>query len=516
MPVELSYPGVYVQEVPSGVRTITGVATSITAFVGRALRGPVDEPVTCRSFADFERTFGGLWQESHLGYSVRDFFRLGGARAVVVRVHTKAANDTAQLSVGSGPRKLTLTAASPGTWGSHLGATIDKEVRDPKDRKLFNLFVTDGMTGLTETFRNVSLDPDAPRRVDIVVNAESALVRVDPASLPKQPQSGNTAVATSTGGTNDGGPLTAAQFTGPGQEAAKRGLYALEKVDLFNLLVIPPYLGEDVDLGDRDVDPEVADAAITYAGTRRAVVVLDPPSAWTSVDKAVSGVANLPTGAAAYRSHAAVYFPRVRQPDPLRDGRLMAFAPSGAVAGIMAATDASRGVWKAPAGLDATLPGVAELTVPLTDQEIGALNPLGVNCLRVAPEAGHVVWGARTREGSDRLGSEWKYLPVRRTALYLEESLFRGVQWAVFEPNDEPLWGQLRLNIGAFLNDLFRKGAFQGRTPREAYFVRCDRETTTQSDIDRGIVNIHVGFAPLKPAEFVVLRLQQIAGQIPT
>jgi phage tail sheath protein FI len=170
-------------------------------------------------------------------------------------------------------------------------------------------------------------------------------------------------------------------------------------------------------------------------------------------------------------------------------------------------------VWKAPAGLDATLDGVAELDVPLTDPEIGRLNPLGVNCLRAAPGAGHVVWGARTRNGSDRLASEWKYLPVRRTALFLEESLFRGTQWVVFEPNDAPLWAQIRLNVGAFLNTLFRQGAFAGTTPREAYFVKCDAETTTPDDVNLGIVHILVGFAPLKPAEFVVVQIQQMAGQ---
>jgi hypothetical protein len=141
---------------------------------------------------------------------------------------------------------------------------------------------------------------------------------------------------------------------------------------------------------------------------------------------------------------------------------------------------------------------------------------LGVNCLRSFPAVGRVVWGARTLRGADILASEWKYVPVRRTALYIEESLVRGTQWAVFEPNGEPLWAQLRLNVGAFMNHLFRQGAFQGRTPREAYFVKCDRETTTQADIDLGIVHIVVGFAPLKPAEFVVIKIQQIAGDIPT
>jgi phage tail sheath protein FI len=139
-----------------------------------------------------------------------------------------------------------------------------------------------------------------------------------------------------------------------------------------------------------------------------------------------------------------------------------------------------------------------------------------VNCLRSMPAAGRVIWGSRTLQGNDRLASEWKYVPVRRTALFIEESLFRGTQWVVFEPNDEPLWAQIRLNLGAFMHNLFRQGAFQGTTPKEAYFVKCDKETTTQTDINSGIVNILVGFAPLKPAEFVVIKIQQIAGQIET
>ena len=139
--------------------------------------------------------------------------------------------------------------------------------------------------------------------------------------------------------------------------------------------------------------------------------------------------------------------------------------------------------------------------------------PLPVFNRAIVP-AGRIVWGARTLQGDDRLASEWKYVPVRRTALYIEESLFRGTQWVVFEPNDEPLWAQIRLNVGSFMHDLFRQGAFQGTTPKDAYFVKCDKETTTQSDINHGIVNIVVGFAPLKPAEFVIIKLQQMAGQI--
>jgi hypothetical protein len=239
-------------------------------------------------------------------------------------------------------------------------------------------------------------------------------------------------------------------------------------------------------------------------------LLIDPPSGWTSKDTAKSGMQAVQTTS----KNAALFFPRLRQPNPLRDNQLENFAPCGAVAGIFARTDAQRGVWKAPAGLEATLVGVPQLSVSLTDAENGELNPLGLNCLRTMPAVGRVVWGARTLQGDDRLASEWKYIPVRRLALYIEESLYRGTQWVVFEPNDEALWAQIRLNMGAFMHNLFRQGAFQGKTPREAYFVKCDRETTTQNDINLGIVNILVGFAPLKPAEFVIIRLQQMAGQI--
>jgi hypothetical protein len=183
------------------------------------------------------------------------------------------------------------------------------------------------------------------------------------------------------------------------------------------------------------------------------------------------------------------------------------------MAGIIARTDAQRGVWKAPAGTEASLRGVRELSYKMTDNDNGRLNPLGINALRTFPVIGRVAWGARTTAGADQLASEWKYTPVRRLALYIEESLYRGTQWAVFEPNDKPLWAQLRKSVGGFMQTLFRQGAFQGATPSEAYLVKCDSETTTQADIDRGIVNIVVGFAPLKPAEFVIIKIRQLARE---
>ena len=303
----------------------------------------------------------------------------------------------------------------------------------------------------------------------------------------------------------DGDPIAAANVTAAGLEATRQGIFALENADLFNLLVIPPYApGADVaaaDLGD----------ALSYCRRRRAILLVDPPS---DVDTVAEAAAH--ANAVGRNINAAFFFPRLRAPNPLRQNRLEDFAPSGAIAGVMARTDASRGVWKSAAGTEATLTGVSALSVKLTDPQNGDLNPLGINCLRDFPVYGRVVWGARTLAGADALASEWKYLAVRRMALYLEESLYRGTQWVVFEPNDEPLWAQIRLNIGAFLQGLFRQGAFQGRSPREAYFVKCDRETTTQADINLGIVNILVGFAPLKPAEFVIIKIQQMSGQIPT
>ncbi|MGE6761514.1 phage tail sheath family protein [Corallococcus interemptor] len=511
MPAALSYPGVYVEEIPSGVRTITGVPTSITAFVGRTRRGRTHEPVVVNGYGDFERVFGGLWLGSPLSFAVRDYFQNGGGQAIVVRLEKGAS--PAAFALGSVP----FVAASPGTWGDNLRVIVDyntvKTGVADEDNKLFNLTVTDTGTNATEKFLNLSIDPNSPRYFPNVLAQNSNLLLVDvdalPDPAPRPPASAvvnnkPTPSAPTTKG-DDGDALVAADFTGDGFAADKKGLYALEKADIFNLLCIPPHSFAD----DGDVEEALVTSAAAYCLERRAVLIADPPRAWNTVAKAVTGF----NGSSLRSKNAAMYFPWLIQPNPLRENQLEAFAPSGAVAGVIARTDTTRGIWKAPAGLEAQLVGVPKLSVPLTDLENGQLNPLGLNCLRSLPAAGRVVWGARTSRGNDLLADEWKYLPVRRLALYIEESLYRGIQWVVFEPNDEPLWSQIRLNVGAFMQNLFRQGAFQGASPREAYFVKCDRETTTRDDINRGVVNIIVGFAPLKPAEFVVLKLQQMAGQ---
>ncbi|HKI02135.1 MAG TPA: phage tail sheath C-terminal domain-containing protein [Thermoanaerobaculia bacterium] len=618
MPVTPTFPGVYIEEISSGVRTITGVATSITAFLGRALRGPVNEAVTINNFGDFERIFGGLWAGSSLGFAVRDFYLNGGSQAIVVRLFHPLFGSTSQAQARAGAKaaadlvaaaalaktdpqemkdeadkkadeieadpaskpwvkeaaravanaalhggatkeevtaavtkaqgdapaqaapiiraslpadkdsKLLLEAASEGAWGNELQARVDHDLSDAANLEgLFNLFVRDGGTGLIEVFRNVSVDPAHPRSVTRVLASESKLVRTQGTPPPKRPDthpppaqgksvwdddSTHTKVAEDKKA-SDGTALDVLDFTGPGTESGNLGLFALQRVDLFNLLCVPPYKAA-TGIPNQDIDVSLIDAAAAFCKRRRAFLIIDPPSAWTDKDKAKTGI--VAGGAGSPTNYAAVFFPRLRQPNPLHDNQIETFAPCGAVAGVFARIDAQRGVWKAPAGLEATLIGVPDLSVKLDDPENGELNPLGVNCLRFMPAAGRVVWGARTREGDDRRASEWKYIPVRRVALFIEESLYRGTQWVVFEPNDEPLWAQIRLNVGAFMQNLFRQGAFQGASPREAYLVKCDKETTTQNDINLGIVNIVVGFAPLKPAEFVILKIQQLAGQIET
>jgi phage tail sheath protein FI len=506
---------VYVTEIPSGSHTVVGVATSITAFVGAASRGPVNLPVTISSFADFQRTFGGLWRNSALGYAVRDFYQNGGGEALVVRlVHeatdeTGAATATLTLDVDG----LILAAIGPGAWGNALQVDVSYPsgadaadvalAQGVAEEDLFSLVVRDGEPGgggLEETYFNVTV-VDGPARVNAVL-AASRLVRVAQTAAelpPSRPSAGTHKFIDGDQG-RDGGPLEKSDYVPPDPaDPAKPGINALLQADLFNLLCIPPPTLET------DVDTTVWTAAKKLCFDQRAFLIVDPPA-----DRDLAGVQSWVTGLAGLNArNAAVYFPRTRCADPLRGGATGDFAACGAVAGVYARTDGSRGVWKAPAGVDAALSGVVGLTSTLTNAENGQLNPKGINVLRTFRGTGSVVWGARTLRGSDALADEYKYVPVRRLALFLEETLYRSTQWVVFEPNDAPLWAQIRASIGAFMQDLFRRGAFQGTTPREAFFVRCDADTTTQYDIDRGIVNILVGFAPLKPAEFVMISIQQ-------
>jgi len=713
MPVTPTFPGVYIEELPSGVHTITGVATSIGAFVDFFPQGPVDEAVQILSLADFNRNFGGLDARSEASYAIQQFFLNGGSQCYVVRATstTDAAKAASViLQDGSGNDILTVTADSPGEWGDLLRVDVDYSTTDPTS--LFNLTITqvsaNGGTPqvvATEVFRNLTLDSTKPNYVAAVVTNGSQLVNVTENGTNGMPSqtgttskpfaaigmpwaanmtvaagmwvidsNGNLQVAT-TAGTTGAGPITwqtvpgsittdntvkwklvkvmpsgqtaltihgneamqvslngGAAFTpkidlstvtppvpvsfawlagvlqtqirkadpslsgavvnvigspttlqflqikpgtpglsdslaftdttgtlaatlgikspsatinvqqyvlgssttsgsqkkgeagadggDPGSDAdgmtagiigdpvAKTGMQALQNVDLFNILCLPVTMN----LPDTNAN-QIAATASKLCEDRRAFYILDIPQLAASRDTLSSVQTWIGANATLRDNNAAVYFPRLRIADPLNGFRLRTVSPSGTMAGLYSRIDAARGVWKAPAGTEATLSGVQALAYTLTDAENGVLNPLGINCLRNFPVFGPICWGARTLEGADQLESEWKYVPVRRFTLFLEESLYRGTQWVVFEPNDEPLWAQIRLNVGAFLQTLFRQGAFQGTSPQQAYFVKVDSETTTQTDIDNGIVNILVGFAPLKPAEFVIIQIQQMAGQ---
>ncbi len=730
MPPTLTAPGVYVQEIPSGSRSITGVATSLTAFVGPASRGPVDEPTKVSSWSEFELVFGGLAPASTMTQTVRHYFQNGGSEALVVRVTNNellvltatpeatavagfdrmratvapgagtafdltidllddsgaviddgdaytatvaldtAAPDLAAIDamatghgapvvlvtasgdfptvvpaagateslphspglvllgagattaaggvavglhvaatsaaegvagfdhvvltvansnpgagtfdltielvdgagtvledsatdpysvtvagidvtadytaaiagavtatapavqpisvVGATPssvpvdgatdsvagaaghvatvatHEVVLEASSPGAWGNGLQATAVYEdaLRDAFHLRIAEVAI-DGTVVREEFFYNVSTDPMAAGAVERVLAEQSQLARERstatltalPAGVPE-----GTSLA---GGADGGTPRITEDIRG--SAADRTGIEALVEADLFNMLCVPLPSWSTADAGHL----AMWSAAIDFCDEHRAVALIDPPSEWTTAAAAVAGANTLTLR----HENAALYFPRVSVPDPLTENRLADFPPCGVVAGAIAATDASRGVWKAPAGIDVTLRGVPKLALKLTDPQQGDLNQLGINCLRTFPVYGRVIWGARTLRGADVLASEWKYLPVRRLALYLQESLYRGTTWAVFEGNAEPLWSQLRLSVGAFMQQLFVQGAFQGASASEAYFVKCDGETTTQGDRDRGIVNVLVGFAPLKPAEFVIIKLQQSAAQ---
>jgi phage tail sheath protein FI len=298
-----------------------------------------------------------------------------------------------------------------------------------------------------------------------------------------------------------GPALTDADISSPALEPQQRGLWLLDHTERFDMLCIPPLSRTS------DVGRATWDAATAYAVRRRAMVIVDPPATWTAArDISESAIAARVSRSA----NAALYFPRIRASDPLDGDQVADFAPCGAVAGIYARIDAARGLWQAPAGAEASVLGAQGLSAALTTADLSVLNEVSVNALRALPGGAIALWGARTL--ADAQEPQLRYVPVRRLAMFIEASVARWVQLAVFEPNGEPLWAKARERITNFLHGLFLQRAFQGRVPNEAYFVRCDASTMTQQDIDEGRLVAIVGFAPLKPAEFVTITIRQIVG----
>ena len=629
MPVQTTYPGVYIEERPSGVHTIVGVSTSVTAFVGAASRGPADTPVRVFSFADYLRTFGPPLDEGQpMGHAVQHFFINGGSEAVIVRAlgaRAAQASTTFKETLSTGTDVLTLTAIGAGEW-ANMAATVGMEAEADRDGTanpddLFNVVVryrtldpttNTAVVSAIENHLNLSMSPSHPRYAPNVLggsqlvaasvpvglpagqgSSESADALEDPLSIKapatlriavdfgppvdlvlfasetgevsKTPAeivdaltialedarlnaaatldadkvkivsdstdldsavtvtpaqagdvsgalllgraylgeeiSGSAAVRPATtsapqgfAGGSDGDPVQPVDIV----PASKTGIHALSSLlfPRFNLLCLPGLTSEN--------DAELA-AAISYCRDERAFLVADSP---------LAGFAAIPPNLGslpALGEHGAIYYPRLKVVEATRTLNLPA---CGAVAGVMARIDSTRGIWKAPAGIEAGVTGISGLTRRTDDNDSGQLNPRGVNVLRAFPGAGIVVWGARTLKGDDTASSEFKYIPVRRVTDYIASSLYLGTQFAVFEPNDVDLHAQLRLAVGSFMRGLFRQGAFQqseSRAESDSFFVVCDATVNPQSEIDLGRVNVVVGFAPLKPAEFVVITIQQIS-----
>jgi hypothetical protein len=540
---ELLHPGVYVQEVPSAVRPIEGASTSTAAFIGVADKGPVPgrtlpngrmaQPVLVTSFTDYTRQFGGFRQDSFLTYAVRSFYENGGRRLYVVRVTgAGAAAASGQIAPGGDAPGGTLkfSAVSEGAWGNNIW--VDTDAGSDGVATSFKLVIRYGRSQaeaeIVETFDNVTFrsaaasDPIPASYVRVVVNSVSEYVAITDDITARPPLTNN---PVQLAGGNDGGAASPADFIGrPAADntVTGTGLFALDKITDVNLIAIPgqgapatvnagmSYCKNSRPLQDCFFIGDVGSVA-NVAGARRDGAVPDDVIKLSDVKAyATTGFGGTPLNKAA-GDFGAVYFPWIRAADPIGVGRnpQILLPPSGFVAGLYARIDNSRGVFKAPAGTEAGVAGALAVATDVSDTEQDQLNPIAVNVIRRVPGSGFVVWGTRTI-GSD---ASWRYIPVRRMAIFLRTSIYYGIQWAVFEPNDEPLWASLRLNIRAFMMTQFRAGAFQGGKPDDAFFVKCDSSTTTQQDIDNGVVNILVGFAPLKPAEFVVLKLSQKVNQ---
>ncbi len=530
MPTYLT-PGVYVEEISSGSKPIEASPTSVAAFVGIAERGPLNTPVSMTKTDDFEAAFGGYLPpgtgagQSYLAHAIAQFFGHGGSRCYVIRIVDDAVAKTAKAK--SNPSDLISVEAgykgeitgNPGEWANnHYDVHIAPSAVDGDSR--FDLTVRywptpsdrdepdedkwiDGYM-VVESFSDLTHYPEKDFALDIV-NGDSKLINIkmniDAATEAGQPHAlpsgGQTYVlGVESGMEGSGGTLKVKDNT----TLFDNALNSLNTIKDVRLIAIPGV-------------PEQALTGVKYCANRPeqdCVFFMDPKSDANSTTEIISW-ADTGDGATS-SSYAALYYPWVKAANREPKGGMAEFPPSAFIMGMCGRIDQSRGVWKAPAGLETGMAGIRGVIHDLLDKEQEQLNPRGINCLRIVPGTGTVIWGARTR--ATRADPEWRYLPIRRTAIMIERSIYSGIQWAVFEPNDHRLWSSLRVNIESFMNGLFRAGAFQGETANKAYFVRCGLgDTMTQGDIDRGQVIVQVGFAPLKPAEFVIVRIQQKVGQ---
>lgn len=539
MPVTTSYPGVYIEELPSSTHTVSAAPTSITVFIGYTnpfwLRAPDATPppfgvaTEIFSFAEYQALYGGFfnspWLPDYMGRAVFEFFQNGGSDAIVVALEagnyfdpTKVppADDTGKAVVaatavmGTGANNYTLTAlqpvglAGPPQSGLTMQLIVSNLIKTTADDDTADVTLVYGST--VETYRRLLIDD-----LMATLNARSALALVSKKGTVPTAYTGFEGATQFTYASAPAQGLTAINPLAYGPVFAANA--SLDKVSIFNLMVLPG-----------QTNSAVLAEALAYCEGKRAFYIMDPP-ANAVADTLAVGMPGAPAGAATMKdiwdggtlpvsANGAIYFPYLNATD-LVTGAATTSPPSGYVAGIFAREDQNRGVWKSPAGLETTVLGTTGV-VPwgnMTNPQQGVLNEAGINVLRTFPGIGTVVFGARTLVSENVAFQQWKYVAVRRMALFLEQSLYASLGWAVFEPNDVPLWNALRQEVEAFMLGLFRQGAFQGTTADQAFHVTCDSTTTSQADIDNGIVKILVAFAPLKPAEFVVIQIAQIAGQ---
>ncbi len=520
MPEYLS-PGVYVEEIEIGSKPIEGVSTSTAGFIGMTERGPLS-PRLITSFSQFSRLYGGYLSDSFTTYAVEGFFANGGQRCFIARVVKDGAD------VASSPDELSpleIKAIGPGQWGNRIAVRV--EDASSGDSNLFKLVVAywsdtqpdlneEGeneeekkkkfralleSASLVELFDNLSTDQTSPDHYLKKVNGISNLIEITETTSTDRPSNTSGKFMVSLNGGSDGAAnLTRDDMRGDPSAApgAKTGLTAFTEIDEVSILCAPDIYSSSFDISGRQ---SFVDDILTHCETLKdRFAIIDVPSGTSDISSL-----SLSTSPLRQSKYGAVYYPWIKVYDPLTKRKKL-IPPSGHIAGIYARTDNQRGVHKAPA--NETVRGAIEVEFPITKGEQDILNPRNINCIRSFPGRGILVWGARTMS----LDSLWKYINVRRLFIYLEESIEEGTQWVVFEPNNEKLWGRVRASITEFLTRVWRDGALMGTKPEEAFFVRCDRTTMTQDDIDNGRLVCVIGVAPVKPAEFVIFRIAQWTG----
>lgn len=521
-------PGVYIEEL-AGPKPIEGVGTSTGAFVGLAEKGPVNSAQLITNLTQFNNTFGGFLPGSFLAYAVQHFFTEGGTRCYVTRVfkHTAATAkaDVAKFNLRTADDAtstvvMTVFASSPGKWGENVSVKASAVVFPP-DPKKFNLSVfLAGSDEPVEIFEQLSMNEfdstgvlPNPDHVERRINGISKYITVVDASIlsTEITPPAFTAAAKKLESGSDGLPpgTTAASNLVPidliGTEAAASGLHAFDGVDDINIVAIP-------DLVHPAFDKKAGRAAIndgmTYCANRKdCFYVADTVSGLTpqTALNYKQGTGTDFVGNAFTSKYGALYYPWIFVTDPLT-GKAKLVPPSGAVVGAYAYSDSRVGVHKAPAGIDdGYLNSAVDIERAVTKGEQDTLNPQGVNVIRKFTETGIVIWGARTVSSDP----EWKYVNVRRLFIFLEESILKGTQGVVFEPNDQSLWKRIIRDVGAFLRIQWSEGKLVGDKPEKAFFVKCDAETNPPESVDLGRVITIIGVAPSKPAEFVIFRIKQ-------